>query len=91
MESARSQGTARIKQRLRTWRSLFGRSATWTVVEMLALVLFSWPFINTGRQWGEQDLYHFYFISWGILILLLVCIGGCSRSGRGGEPGADKD
>ncbi len=91
MESARAQGTTRLKQRLRRWRSLFGRSAAWTVVEVLALVMFSWPFINAGRPWGEQDLYHFYFISWAILILLLVCIGGSAASGRGGDQGAERD
>ena len=91
VDSASPGGNARIKQRLRRWRSLFSRSAAWTVVEGLALVLFSWPFINTGRNWSEQDLYHFYFISWGILIVLLICIGGCVRSGRGGDRGADRD
>ncbi len=91
MESARSRGTSRLKQRLRRWRSLFGRSAAWTVVEVLALVTFSWPFINAGHSWTEQELYHFYVISWAILIVLLVCIGGCAASGRGGDRGRDRD
>lgn len=73
----------RFKLLTRRWRYLFGRSATWTVVLVVGLVLFNWPFIDSTQTWQGQELFHFYFISWGFFIVLLCFIGLCSSNFSG--------
>lgn len=74
-----------LRQAANKWRSIFARSAAWTLVFVLAAVLFNWPFFSRVQPWAGVVMFKFLMLAWAVVIALLFCIGMGAPPGRRGD------